>query len=115
MIDGIFINIAIVFLGAFATFIALKVKVDNLTQEVIGLGEKHKEISDRLEKHGDDIITLNTKSQLAMSAKDVDDKYVSKEFFKQFEKHIDNKFEILTNVFKEGLLDLKETINNSRR
>lgn len=47
----------------------------------------------RLDRHGDDIISLNTKSELSMTAKDVDDKYVSKELFRQFEKHIDKRFD----------------------
>lgn len=47
----------------------------------------------RLEKHGDDIVALNTKSELAVTAKDVDEKFVSKELFKQFEKHIDSRFD----------------------
>ena len=50
-------------------------------------------IFERLEKHGDDIVRLNTRSELAMTAKDVDDKYVSKELFRQFEKHIDKRFD----------------------
>ena len=47
----------------------------------------------RLDAHGDDIIALNTMSKLAMTSKDVDDKYVSKELFKHFEKHIDQRFD----------------------
>lgn len=47
----------------------------------------------RLDKHGDDIVALNTKSELAVTAKDVDEKFVSKELFKQFEKHIDSRFD----------------------
>lgn len=49
----------------------------------------------RIEKHGDDIVRLNTKSELSITAKDVDDKYVSKEYFKQFEKHMDKRFDDL--------------------
>jgi galactitol-specific phosphotransferase system IIB component len=47
----------------------------------------------RLETHGDDIVALNTKSELAVTAKDVDDKFVSKELFRQFEKHMDSRFD----------------------
>ena len=47
----------------------------------------------RLEKHGDNLVELNTRSSLSMTAKDVDDKYVSKELFRQFEKHIDKRFD----------------------
>lgn len=49
--------------------------------------------SERLEKHGDNLVELNTKSELSMTAKDVDEKYVSKELFRQFEKHMDKRFD----------------------
>ena len=49
----------------------------------------------RLEKHGDDLVVLNTKSELAITAKDVDDKYQSKEMFRLHEKHIDKRFDRL--------------------
>jgi hypothetical protein len=52
-------------------------------------------IFERLEKHGDIIVKLDTKAQLSMTAKDVDEKYVSKELFRQFEKHIDARFDKL--------------------
>lgn len=52
-------------------------------------------IFERLERHGDDIVRLNTKSELSMTAKDVDEKYVSKELFRQFEKHMDVRFDKL--------------------
>jgi len=47
----------------------------------------------RLDKHGDDLVRLNTRSELSVTAKDVDDKYVSKEYFRQFEKHMDKRFD----------------------
>ncbi len=47
----------------------------------------------RLEKHGDDLVSLNTRAELAVTAKDVDEKFVSKELFRQFEKHIDKRFD----------------------
>ena len=47
----------------------------------------------RLEKHGDDLVKLNTRSELAVTAEQVDSKYVSKELFRQFEKHIDKRFD----------------------
>lgn len=47
----------------------------------------------RLDRHGDDIVALNTRSELAVTAKDVDEKFVSKEIFYQFEKHMDKRFD----------------------
>lgn len=65
-----------------------------ITKYIVGeLKKNEKTVFDRLEKHGDDIVRLNTRSELAMTAKDVDDKYVSKELFRQFEKHIDKRFD----------------------
>jgi hypothetical protein len=64
-------------------------------------------IFDRLDKHGDDIVRLNTKSELSMTAKDVDDKYVSKELFRQFEKHMDARFDSIENGQQEILNFIK--------
>lgn len=62
----------------------------------VGEAKKHVTIIfERLERHGDDIVRLNTKSELSMTAKDVDEKYVSKELFRQFEKHMDARFDKL--------------------
>jgi outer membrane lipopolysaccharide assembly protein LptE/RlpB len=38
-------------------------------------------------------VRLNTKAELAITAKEVDEKYLSKEMFRQFEKHIDSRFD----------------------
>ncbi len=61
-----------------------------MVAELIKTSDAH---SERLEKHGDNLIALNTKSELSMTAKDVDEKYVSKELFRQFEKHMDKRFD----------------------
>jgi hypothetical protein len=61
-----------------------------------------------LDKHGDDIVKLNTQSELAMTTKDVDDKYVSKELFRQFEKHMDKRFDSLEGKQDEILRYIKE-------
>lgn len=68
---------------------------------VVGELKKSQEAqSERLEKHGDAIVELQTRLNLAMTSKDVDDKYVSKELFRQFEKHIDNRFDEVKDSFK---------------
>ena len=67
-----------------------------VTKYVVGELKKNVNIIfDRLDKHGDDLVALNTKSELAVTAKDVDDKFVSKELFRQFEKHMDRRFDNL--------------------
>lgn len=85
-------NVGIAAMSFFATVIGAAFVVRHMVNE-------HKQKIDliflRIEKHGDDLVRLNTKSELSITAKDVDDKYVSKEYFKQFEKHMDKRFDDL--------------------
>lgn len=78
------------------------------------LKSKQEELFKRIEKHGDAIVALNTRSELSMTAKDVDDKYVSKELFRQFEKHIDAKFEEVKDVVQSLGTDQKEVLSLMR-
>ena len=80
------ISIGVAAASIIASFAVVKSKAEELKKN-----QEH--IFKRLDSHGDDIVTLNTLSKLAMTAKDVDDKYVSKELFRQFEKHIDKRFD----------------------
>jgi Zn-dependent M16 (insulinase) family peptidase len=74
--------------GIISSFAVVKYMADELKRN-------QESIFKRLDSHGDDLVALNTMSKLAMTAKDVDDKYVSKELFRQFEKHIDKRFDSL--------------------
>ena len=65
-----------------------------VTKYMVGECKRKQSIMEvRLEKHGDDLVSLNTRAELAVTAKDVDEKFVSKELFRQFEKHIDKRFD----------------------
>ena len=70
-----------------------KGKVDTITKDNESLHSKMDSYHHRLDIHGDDIVRLNTKAELAITAKEVDEKYLSKELFRQFEKHIDGRFD----------------------
>lgn len=70
-----------------------KGKVDTITKDNEALHSKMDAYHHRLDIHGDDLVRLNTKAELAITAKEVDEKYLSKELFRQFEKHIDNRFD----------------------
>lgn len=70
-----------------------KGKVDNVLGQTAELDKKLDAYHKRLDTHGDDLVKLNTKAELSMTSKDVDEKYVSKELFRQFEKHIDSRFD----------------------
>ena len=70
-----------------------KGKVDTITKDNESLHSKMDAYHHRLDIHGDDLVRLNTKAELAITAKEVDEKYLSKELFRQFEKHIDGRFD----------------------
>ena len=70
-----------------------KGKVDTITKDNEALHSKMDAYHHRLDIHGDDLVRLNTKAELAITAKEVDEKYLSKEMFRQFEKHIDGRFD----------------------
>lgn len=70
-----------------------KGKVDTITKDNEALHSKMDAYHHRLDVHGDDLVRLNTKAELAITAKEVDEKYLSKELFRQFEKHIDGRFD----------------------
>ena len=70
-----------------------KGKVDSITKDNEALHSRMDAYHRRLDTHGDDLVRLNTKAELAITAKEVDEKYLSKEMFRQFEKHIDGRFD----------------------
>ena len=70
-----------------------KGKVDTILKDNETLHSEMDIYHRRLDTHGDDIVRLNTKAELAITAKEVDEKYLSKELFRQFEKHIDGRFD----------------------
>lgn len=70
-----------------------KGKVDTITKDNEALHSKMDAYHHRLDTHGDDLVRLSTKAELAITAKEVDEKYLSKELFRQFEKHIDGRFD----------------------
>ena len=70
-----------------------KGKVDTILKDNETLHSKMDAYHRRLDTHGDDLVRLNTKAELAITAKEVDEKYLSKELFRQCEKHIDGRFD----------------------
>lgn len=84
-----------------------KSKVDAILKDNETLHNKLDAYHKKLEVHGDDIVRLNTKAELAMTAKEVDEKYVSKELFRQFEKHIDSRFDGIDTSLSEILAYVK--------
>lgn len=81
------------------TFVTIKNKQDTMDKKQNSMEEVLERIFVRLDQHGDSLVKLNTQSELSVTAKDVDDKYVSKELFRQFEKHIDSRFDKIDKRF----------------
>ena len=85
-----------------------KEKVDNITKDNEALHSKIDAYHRRLDTHGDDLVRLKTKAELAITAKEVDEKYLSKEMFRQFEKHIDKRFDSVQDGLTEILKFIKK-------
>ena len=85
-----------------------KGKVDAILKDNETLHNKLDAYHRRLDVHGDDLVRLNTKSELAITAKEVDEKYLSKEMFRQFEKHIDKRFDSVQDGLTEILKFIKK-------
>ena len=85
-----------------------KGKVDSITKDNETLHSKMDAYHRRLDTHGDDLVRLNTKAELAITAKEVDEKYLSKELFRQFEKHIDTRFDGVETGLHEILSYIKK-------
>lgn len=91
--DGWVIANLVTIVMFFITVGYYKGKVDTITKDNESLHSKMDSYHHRLDIHGDDLVRLNTKAELAITAKEVDEKYLSKELFRQFEKHIDGRFD----------------------
>lgn len=90
------IMIAVVLFSAAATVGVMK---HMLKEHVLRLNSHE----DRLDKHGDDLVRLNTKSESTVTSEDMAMKYVSKELFKQYEKNIEQHFTTVESTQKEIL------------
>lgn len=95
----------------FITIGYYKNKVDSISKDNESLHNKLDAYHKRLDVHGDDLVRLNTKAELAITAKEVDEKYLSKEMFRQFEKHIDKRFDGLEEGLVQILTHIKERKN----
>ena len=85
-----------------------KGKVDNITKDNEALHSKIDAYHRRLDTHENDLVRLKTKAELTITAKEVDEKYLSKEMFRQFEKHIDKRFDSVQDVLTEILKFIKK-------
>lgn len=60
---------------------------------VLDMKRNERAIFSRLDTQGDNIIALNTKSETAITLKDVSDEFLRKEMFQQYQKHLDKRLD----------------------
>lgn len=106
--SGWVISNLIIIVIFFITVGYYKSKVDTILKDNETLHNKLDAYHRRLDIHGDDLVRLNTKSELAITAKEVDEKYLSKEMFRQFEKHLDKRFDSVQDGITEILKFIKK-------
>ena len=107
------VSASIAVFGMAVTYGIMKNKIEVLLESNKEKDKKVDALHKRMDTHGDDIVKLNTRAELSMTAKDVDDKYVSKEIFKQMEKNIDNKMESLEKHLSEKVETMGKSIEKA--
>lgn len=106
--EGWMISLALVLVGMISTFAVVKHMVSKHEAAIINHDRK-------LEKHGDDLVALNTKAESAVTMKDVSQEFVRKEMFNQFQQHTDARFDDLKNFMHEEMSSQKEDIKLIRK
>lgn len=85
-----------------------KSKVDGIEKDNQSQGEEINQLRLKMEQQGETISILKTRSELAVTAKEVDEKYTSKELFRQFEDHMKTRFDGVENGLREILTYIKK-------
>ena len=85
-----------------------KSKVDGIEKDNQSQGEEISQLRQKMEQQGETISILKTKLELAVTAKEVDEKYTSKELFRQFEDHMKTRFDGVENGLREILTYIKK-------
>jgi len=107
VIEGWMVSVAIAAIAGIATFTAVKSKVEGMSKRQDKIGEKIDEHSELLAAHNIRILQAPTKDF-------VDNKFVTKELFQQFEKHMEEHFKGITSALKELSQNVKDS-NNRRK
>lgn len=85
-----------------------KSKVDGIEKDNQSQGEEINQLRLKMEQQSETISILKTRSELAVTAKEVDEKYTSKELFRQFEDHMKTRFDGVENGLREILTYIKK-------
>lgn len=102
------ISIVVLLVTLVSTFAIVKHMVSKHEAAIINHDNK-------LEKHGDDLVALNTKAETAVTMKDVSQEFVRKEMFYQFQQHTDARFDDLKSFMHEEMSSQKDDIKLIRK
>lgn len=89
---GLIISIGTIIASIGATWATMKIKGDSNSHSIEKVDAKIDALLKKIDSHSESITELKTKQGSAITAKEVSEHYLSKEHFRQFEKHIDDKF-----------------------
>lgn len=92
----------------FITIGYYKSKVDGIEKDNKSYESEINQLKAKTEQQGEIIASLKTRSELAVTAKEVDEKYTSKELFRQFEDHMKTRFDGVESGLREILTYIKK-------
>lgn len=92
---GLLISGATVVASIAGSWAVIKSNNERHGKEIEGIKGSVNGLGGRIDIHGESIVELRTKQSASITARECDDKYVSKELFRQFEKHLDGRFDTI--------------------
>lgn len=100
------ISIVIAIVGVVSTFAITKNKVENNDKQIEAIFKILKDLGEKVDLHSESLSEHKVMIKSSMTMTQADNKFVSKELFKQMEKHIDEKFDKLENGIEKILAKL---------
>lgn len=89
------ISIVIASVGVISSFAITKNKVENNDKQIEAVFKILKGLGEKVDMHSESLSEHKVEIKSTVSMKEVRAEFVSKELFKQMEKHIDKKFDKL--------------------
>ena len=102
------ISTVIAIVGVVSTFAITKNKVENNDKQIQAIFKILKGLGDKVDTHSGSLSEHKAMIKSSMTMTQADSKFVSKELFKQMEKHIDEKFDKLENGIEKILTKLEK-------
>lgn len=108
---GLLISGATVLVSVVGSWTVIRFKGERNKEDIHNLQIAMTAIGNKLDGHGESIVELRTKQNESITARECDDRYVSKELFRQMEKHIDTRFDSI----EKGVGKILEYLQGSPR